>query len=608
MNPIKLVRKFGKLIRGGASPKQVFFSCLLGVLIGMVPGFNMTLVIGVLLFVILNANFGLLLVGLVIGKALCHALAPVTFEIGALLIHGVGLEGVFRTISQTPVLALMNLHYYCLVGGLPVAIVVGCALGIAAGRTISAIRGAVVAGSDKNDRFRKLSQNRLVRLLLRIVFGKQRKTMAEMLAETHPTFRKSGVVFCVAVVALLVVFELVFLNSLARSGIKSGIEAAVGAEVNVTDVDVSLLGGRASIGGLEITDRDKPTHNLVEVKELTTDIGIMDLLAGRFVIEELVIDAVRTGAKRDRPGYVLVPPEKPEPPKIDTAVSEYFRKGKEILAKLAKLKKYLDKRKSGRDKKDPAVGPPPPVEEARRLAREQGYLRASARGVLARRPTVTIRKLRIGRASVGQPETYTVTGVNVCDKPELSDEPMVLTVSSTGGADGELRLDYTTPKSRNHLRLFAPNLSADGLMNDRVPLNLSGAKVDVRADGEFDNEKIDLPVELTIRGSAMREGKGMLGLDPAIAARALSAVGDWKVPLKLVGPTRAPNVQLDESKVLANLKGGATDLIKEGVGGVLKGGKSTLGGLLGGDKKDPKKKDDKDDKKDKPGGLLDIFK
>ena len=608
MNPLKLIRKFGKLIRGGASSKQVFFSCLLGVLIGMTPGVNMTLVIGVLLFVILNANFGLLLVGLMVGKALCYALAPVTFEIGALLIHGVGLEGLFRTISQTPVLALMNLHYYCLVGGLPVAIVVGSALGIAVGRTIGAIRGAVVAGSDKNDRFRKLSQNRLVRLLLRIVFGKQRKTMAEMLAETHPTFRKSGVVFCAVVVALLVVFELAFADSLARWSIKSGIEAAVGAEVNVTDVDVSLFGGRVSIGGLQITDRDKPTHNLVEVEKLTTDVGIVDLLARRFVIDELVIDAVRTGTKRERPGYVLVAPTKVEPPKTDTAVSEYFEKGEELLAKLAKLKDYLDKRKSGQDKEDPAVEPPPPVEEARELARRQGYLRASAQSVLARRPTVTIRKLRVSGISVGQRDIYAVAGADVCDKPELSDQPMLLNLSSTGGAKGELRLDYTTPQSKNHLRLFLPNLSAAGMMNDRVPLNLSSAKVDVWADGVFDNETIDLPIELTIRGSAMHEGKGMLGLDPAIATKMLSAIGDWKVPLKLVGPTNAPNVQLDEKKMLANLAGNAGGLIKKGVGGIIKGGRSSLGGLLGGDKKDPKKKDDKDDKKDKSGGLLDIFK
>jgi len=37
LTPIGLIRKIGKLARGGVTPSQVFLGCLLGVMLGMVP-------------------------------------------------------------------------------------------------------------------------------------------------------------------------------------------------------------------------------------------------------------------------------------------------------------------------------------------------------------------------------------------------------------------------------------------------------------------------------------------------------------------------------------------------------------------------------------------
>ena len=36
-------------------------------------------------------------------------------------IHNIGLEGLFRWFGDTPVVALMDLHRYCFVGGVPLA-------------------------------------------------------------------------------------------------------------------------------------------------------------------------------------------------------------------------------------------------------------------------------------------------------------------------------------------------------------------------------------------------------------------------------------------------------------------------------------------------------
>ena len=120
MNPLKLFRKFIKMVRGGAAPWQIIVSCLLGVIIGMIPGFNALVLSLLILFAIVNLSLGLMLIGVVVGKALCLAMAAMTFEIGYFMIHGMGLEGLFAAACQTPFVALMDLDVYCLVGGLPV--------------------------------------------------------------------------------------------------------------------------------------------------------------------------------------------------------------------------------------------------------------------------------------------------------------------------------------------------------------------------------------------------------------------------------------------------------------------------------------------------------
>ncbi len=82
MNPLKLFRKFIKMVRGGAAPWQIVVSCLLGVILGMMPGFNALVLVGLVIFALLNLSLGLMLIGVVVGKALCLAMAPVSLRAG----------------------------------------------------------------------------------------------------------------------------------------------------------------------------------------------------------------------------------------------------------------------------------------------------------------------------------------------------------------------------------------------------------------------------------------------------------------------------------------------------------------------------------------------
>ena len=153
----KLVRKMGKAIRGGVSPAQIFTGCFLGFLVGMLPGINLIVVAGLFLLFFLSVNRSLALLGIALGKALCLALAPVTFAVGYFLIHESGLEGLFRAASSAPVLALMNLHVYCVTGGLPFALVLGIVFGWLVKKPIGGVRLGIVEASKRSEKMERLA-------------------------------------------------------------------------------------------------------------------------------------------------------------------------------------------------------------------------------------------------------------------------------------------------------------------------------------------------------------------------------------------------------------------------------------------------------------------
>ncbi len=552
MNPLKLFRKLVKLIRGGANGPQIVLGCLLGMIIGMVPGFNMTVVLAVLVLLLLAANFGLALLAFAIGKILCYALAPVTFEIGYAVIHHMGLQGLFRAASTTPVVALMDLHYYCVAGGLPLAIILGLAMGIAAAVLIKQLRRGLMAATGRSERLQRLSRNLIVRVLLRLVFGKQKKSLAEMLGAKHPLFRKSGVVLCAVLVVALLVFEFLFLDALVKDGIRDGLEAAVGAQVDVAEVDMSLVGGKLTVHGLQVTDPAEPATNAVQIETLTSDLSTTDLLAKQFVIDKLVVQGLRTGVKRAAPGRVYRKPEEPQAPITEDTISQYFEKGRKILEYLRKLNEYLDEREQGRKQREEG----PSKEEVEREARRQYYLGQSAKDVLVERPTVTIRELEISDIRIEQAgRIFSLQGKDVSDKPELTSRPMTVQVTDNMGLKAAAVFNFHEPGGRHALYVVAPDVPLGGAikLSDKVPLDIAEGTVDVIIKGEFTAEAMNLATVLAVDGLQAKASRSFLGLDEATTKRMLEHLKSLKFGLGLVGPIEAPRVVLDERVLLEGL-------------------------------------------------------
>ena len=429
MNPIKLIRKLGKLLRGGSTSRQIFLGVFLGFAAGMIPGLNLTVLLCIFLLLILNTNGGLAVPAYALGKILCILLAPLTFRMGYFMIHDLGLSGLVRALADTSVLALLDLHVYSLMGALPIIIVLGGALAWTLAGVIAKACAGLVAAADRSQKLRKLADNKITRFFLWLAFGGQKKKLADTLAKKSPIFLKGRIITALVLIGVIVVLQYLFLDTLACRGIQAAVSTVSGAEVNIENAELSLLNGRLVIEGLQVTDAARPTHNQVQADRIVADISISDIFCKRFVIDQIECDTMQMDVPRKTPGEVYTKPDtKEEPVKIKIGksggdIQEYYNQVKRLNDRFAKLKDYL---KSG----DPAAKKEPDKADLEQMAQNRGYLRLSAKDYLAEYPVWVIRQATVRGLTVHEElPPMTVEAQDLSSHPSLHPEPMTIKAS-----------------------------------------------------------------------------------------------------------------------------------------------------------------------------------
>lgn len=613
---LKLMRKLGKLVRGGVMSRQIFLGALLGVLIGMMPGFNLSVVLAILLLLLLNAHVGIALMGLALGKICMYLLAPVTFHIGFAFIHSIGLEGLFRFLANAPVLALLDLHVYCLIGGIPVAVALGFGFAWIMNRAVNALRKGIVEASERSPKMQKLAENKIVALFIRIVFGK--KADHEELLEQKPRlFRKAGVILAASVLVIVVLLEVILLDTIFAAGLKAGLATANGAEVNLEKADLSVAGGKVEIRGLQMTDVAKPTHNAVETEHVTADLDIKELLRKRFVITLLSASTVKFDTERAAPGEVYDPPE--EKPTEEKTPGDYLEKAKTIRNYLRKLQKYLEKREAR--KKPEEEREKEQKSQLREAAKDRGYLGLSAQDLLAKHPTWVIQKVEVeGVAFPGVKEPQNLEGKNLSSHPEYVPEPMSLRMARGPEAPptGLLEFNFHDPSLLHKvaLSLSELDLGEGGGLTEDAPIAVKDGNANVDLEGRFSADEVDIPftVDLSKLQAQGKSGKSVLGMDPETAQKVFENIDTLQLAGAIQGSLGSPRVVLDTEKTLASLKSAlaeagkqelmkragkqidkATEEIKGKAGEQIKEG---IGGLLGGKKEEKEKEGEEEDKPD----------
>lgn len=571
---IKIIRKIGKLLRGGAGTREIFLGGFLGFLLGMVPGANLSALLLIVLLLVLNANFGVVVPSLALGKLVCLLLAPATCWLGRLAVHLPGVESVVAMAANAPVVALLDLHVYCVTGGLLLGGVLAVCFGWAAVRALTSMRQALAQAGEKSERLRKIAEHKTMQLFLRIVFGKVKPSKDDEEEKKEPLFRRGGVVAACVVVVLFGVVELLFLDSIAARALERGLALSTGAEVNVEDMDMSLAAGVLSVGHIAATDPDEPERNLFEAEMIRADLSVSSLLAKRVVVDLVKMGKIQMHTTRDKPGRVYRQ-DRPQTVPEDEGGSWENRRVDEILAQGQKVRTWLNRLREylGRQEKTAPDGEGGDVggqEEDSGLARNRRYFEQSALSMVAKRPTWVIRKLEVDSLPLaGLAGQHRVEGESLTSHPALLGQPM--SVRLVEGADAPptllLTFDFSAPGARHDLGLDLRkvDLSKVGALSSKLPFVVEKGMADITAEGQFSSDSIDIPFTVKASGLSVqsREGKQAFGLDAESARAMLAGLRTLDITGGVGGSLAAPRLRIE--------KGALTELAKQAAKEAAKG-------------------------------------
>lgn len=591
-------RMIGRVVRGTATPFQLFTACILGVSLGFMPGFReapgLTVAI-ILLLIMLNANLLLASMLAALAKLLSFVMLPVTYAVGRWLLDG-PLQPFFTTLINAPVFALFGFEYYVTTGALATGVVLGSIIGFLVVRLMTFYRRRMASLQKGSDRFKRFTSKWWVKLMTFVFVGGGlgKLTYDDLLTrKIGNPIRPLGVVFAGLVVLVLVLLQGFAAGPIVSAALQSGLERANGATVDVEDVELDLRNQRLTVVGLAMADPNDLNTDLFRAARLEAEVSGANLLRKRLQLDRVVVSDAVTGEPRRTPGRLVGPPPKPiepERPPGTRTIEDYLRDAKVWKDRLAQVRSWLEK----------LSGPPDPVERRETLqerlerqARELGYARVRATHLIEDSPTFAMAELIAEKVRTRQfpEETLDIVALNLSTHPSLMGQAPRITVRSSGDTfqfETFLASFDPTP-GPNRLRVSYRDLPTDRVAGNLVidgTTPIRDGTIDLDFDGTWearDGVQIQLPLVATLNNVTL-----------SLPRMDSTRIDRLTLPIGLEGSLDHPRVVVDEKRLadalvkagasaaVEQLKDKATDAISREVGDKLAPPvRDVLDGILG---------------------------
>lgn len=561
-----LTRSIGGILRGRSTPLQLMLACVLGAMLGFAPGFSTAggwIVTLSLLLLVLNANLALAALVLLGARLLAWLLLPVTFAAGRLLLDG-PTQGLFKSMINAPVLALLGFEYYLTSGGILMGLLVGLLAGLVVVKLVGSVRRRLAALEENSEGYRTWANKGWVKMLLWLVAGKGqgKLTYAQILQKrVGNPIRWWGAGLAALMVVGLLVGRALLSEALLTGYLKKGLEQANGATVDVGQAQLNLKEGRLTVTDLAMADPEQLDTDLLRAAKLQAAISTADLLRKRVQIDSIVISDATHGTKRATPGKRIGAPPPPLPPK-DTggkSIEDYLKDAQKLKERLKQVRDWLEKLSGTGQAPKEKPRPETLKERLDRLIRQEGYARVQAAHLVEGAPTVLVVQLLAQKVRAEQfpGETLDIEGEYLSTQPHLVAKPPRLTIkSSKGTLDTGIELNGVAASGgENRLRFAYSGLPVEKIsgklaVGEGSPL--SGGTLDVRTEGTFSGGYVRLPLQFTLLNSQLSLGKGN-------AARIERLV----VPVGVRGPLDNPRLDVDPKALQqALVDAGAKSLVQ----------------------------------------------
>lgn len=588
-----LLRKIGKLLRGKATPFQIIAGCVLGAMLAFMPGWaHAPGLIAALTLALILINANLLLAGLIglAARLLYYLLLPVSFHVGHFLLEG-PTQGLFQKLINAPVFALFGFESYVATGGLVVGGLIGLAAGLAAASGLTTFRRHMAAANEHSARYQSLKEKKWVRAGVFLVAGgglKEPDYAALLQKKTGNPIRPIGAVLVVLTLVLAVTLYQFFAANIVTTAIRSGLEQANGATVDLASAEIDLKAGRMTLNNLAAADPNALDTDLIRAERIEADISGVNLLRKRLQLDRVVVTGATSGEKRRVPGRRTASAAEPAKPlqwPDAKTLEDYFQNAKVWRERLAQAQKWLDKL-SGSNGAAPAEGKAAADQgfEARLKAQAAtlGYANLTADHLVTGAPTVLISELQANKVTMTSlpGESLDFTAHDLSTQPALADGAPELVVTSASDKLGfhAKFAGLSRGGGENTLGFHYRGLPVDTAMAQLKlgGTTLSGGTIDLTSDGRYNaaDGTIDLPLETTLHDTTL-----------TLNGRA-TPISNFTLPIGLTGTLANPRIKVD-AKSLGNLalkagedalKQKAQEKLKDKAGGL-------FDSLLGGKKK-----------------------
>ncbi len=605
----RFIKKLLAVFRGSVAPPLIFLSVLAGFWFGLMPGFSGLHTVLLVVVLVLNVHIGLFLLFFGIGKGLSLAAAPLLYHVGV-WVHA-HLSGLLAALSSIPVVGMTDFRRFALAGALVIGPIIGAVAGLLLAFSVINFRKMMMKLDEKSEKFRLWYSKTWVRILDRLIIGKRAKDVKSMFTKAKYV-RKVGVGLAVLLVVGFFAGSHFLQNTTIKRYATDTLTKANGAEVDLEDLDISVLGASVSAAGLQVTDAQKPTQNQVAVEKITADASVLDLLLGRLVLENVELTGVAFNQSRETPGKVLETPAKEEEPfdpcEYQVGVEDieklekYVKDAKKIKEQLEKLRKWLPE---GKDEEAP-------VEAEQIPEKYLEYLKARAQ--TAPSPRVLAKhvlgdKIEIPSELFGNSK---LVMTNLSDAPEAVGEPVTLELASNETeAALKVTVDYSepgTPKVTGTFEGF-DLAKVQSSLGEEAGIAFQSGLASGTFTGQLTKELVDLTISVNIKDlKATGQGDGVLGLGVKETSEVMDVLNELGTTIRVVGPVTEPRLVFDtkglteefknalvkagkerlqkevDSKIQEEIGDKVPEELKKPAEDLIKG----LGGLLGG-KKDEEK-------------------
>ncbi|MBO4731313.1 MAG: TIGR03545 family protein [Spirochaetaceae bacterium] len=165
---------------------------------------------------------------------------------------------------------------------------------------------------------------------------KKLKTIATQIKKQKGRVKLIPLAVTIGIIVLLVLTVNAFKNTIVKKGMTMALESVFGAKCDISSVNLKIFDSSLRVKEIAVANKDEPMKNLFELSDINVDFDLVQLLKGRFVMDEILAEGIQLGTDREVSGEL---PNKKKDDKKEELTEEEKAEVKPIQQQIADLLK-----------------------------------------------------------------------------------------------------------------------------------------------------------------------------------------------------------------------------------------------------------------------------